>query len=106
MSLDVTLKEKGEEVYWANITHNLNTMAEKAGIYKELWRPDEIGATHAKDIIEPLKEGLQKMVSDPVYFEGFNSPNGWGTYENFLPWIVKYLKACQENPNALIEVDR
>lgn len=33
MSLDVTLtKTKPTEVFWANITHNLNKVAEKAGI--------------------------------------------------------------------------
>ena len=35
------------EVYSANITHNLNTMADEAGIYKHLWRPDEIKITKA-----------------------------------------------------------
>lgn len=29
--------------YHANITHNLGKMAEAAGIYHALWRPDEIG---------------------------------------------------------------
>ena len=106
MSLDVTLKLNGDEVYSANITHNLNVMAKEAGIYKELWRPEEVGATHARQLIEPLKAGLCKMVSDPVLYESLNSPNGWGTYENFLPWVVEYLKACMLNPDAIIEVDR
>ena len=40
MSLDVYLKREGvETVYCANITHNLNVMAGKAGIYEALWRP-------------------------------------------------------------------
>lgn len=63
MSLDVYLRlDNGNEVYDANITHNLNTMAEEAGIYKHLWRPEELGITKAKDLIEPLAEGLAKMV--------------------------------------------
>lgn len=27
-------------IFSANITHNLNAMAEAAGIYKHLWRPE------------------------------------------------------------------
>ena len=36
-----------EGAYSANITHNLGKMAEEAGIYKHLWRPEEIGITKA-----------------------------------------------------------
>ncbi len=36
-----------EEVYISNVTHNLNKMAGEAGIYEALWRPEEIGITHA-----------------------------------------------------------
>jgi hypothetical protein len=35
-----------ECVFDANITHNLNKMADAAGIYEACWRPEEIGATN------------------------------------------------------------
>jgi len=37
----------GEYVYSANITHNLIPMTTEAGVYKCIWRPDEINITHA-----------------------------------------------------------
>ena len=40
-----------EQMYEANITHNLGKMTVEAGIYKALWRPEEIEAVYAKDII-------------------------------------------------------
>lgn len=45
MSLDVYLEGPPvpQDVFWANITHNLGRMADEAGIYKHLWRPEEIG---------------------------------------------------------------
>ncbi len=104
MSLDVRLTENGEEVYWANITHNLTDMAAEAGIYKELWSPEEIGATHARDLIGSVGIGLQKMIDDPAKYEAHNSPNGWGLYEHFVPWITKYLEACNAHPDAEIYV--
>jgi len=107
MSLDVHLtKVMPTEVYWANITHNLGQMAEEAGIYKALWRPDEIGITHAAQLIEPLRAGLSLLKSDPARFEKFNAPNGWGMYEHFIPFIEKYLEACQANPDAEVSVSR
>src|SRR5688572_29936062 len=45
-------------VYSANITHNLNAMAENAGIYMHLWRPDQIGIMTASQLIAPLTAGL------------------------------------------------
>lgn len=100
---------KGEdtrEVYWANITHNLGGMADAAGIYKALWRPEEIGITTAGQLIEPLTHGLALLRADPTHFEQFNAKNGWGLYEDFVPWVAAYLRACEEHPTATIRVSR
>lgn len=105
MSLDVTLiATRKVSVFDANITHNLNKMAEEAGIYKHLWRPDKIDIKTAAELIEPLKAGLQKMKDNPEHFKQFDAENGWGTYEDFVPWIEKYLAACEENPDAEVSV--
>lgn len=106
MSLDVSLYADGECVYDANITHNLNTMAEEAGIYKHLWRPEEIGATTAAGITEGLRKGLHDLVERPTHFEQFNSPNGWGMYEHFVPFVAKYLEACVKHPGAVLSISR
>ena len=107
MSLDVTLTATRKvSVFDANITHNLSKMAEEAGIYKHLWRPDEIEIKTAAELIEPLKAGLQKMKDNPEHFKSFDAENGWGTYDDFVPWIEKYLAACEENPDAEVSVWR
>lgn len=103
---DWYLQNNYQEVYEANITHNLGEMAEKAGIYKALWRPEEINAVHAKDIIDILEKGLTDLKARPEHFKMFNSPNGWGMYEHFVPFVEKYLEACKEYPDAVIEVSR
>lgn len=107
MSLDVYLTDaNGKELYSANITHNLNTMAGEAGIYECLWRPDEHGITKAGQIIEPLRAGLIDMVTRPTYYEQFDSPNGWGVYKHFVPFCAKYLEACIAHPDATVRVSR
>lgn len=98
------LEPKEEEVFSANITHNLNKMAMEAGIYEACWRPDEIGATKAKDIVDVLDKGFKDLLSRPEHFKQFDSPNGWGTYDDFLPWVANYLEACKEYPEAEIGV--
>lgn len=107
MSLDVSLIAiRPTEVYESNITHNLGRMAAEAGIYTHLWRPEEIGATKAEQLIEPLATGLALLKSDPERFSAFNAKNGWGVYENFIPFVEQYLNACRENPDATIRVSR
>lgn len=107
MSLDVYLVElRPTEVYNANITHNLGSMAEAAGIYEHLWRPGEIGITKASQLIEPLRVGLALLESDPERFKKFDSPNGWGLYKYFVPFVRRYLKACVESPDADVRVSR
>lgn len=99
-------REQVEGLFSSNITHNLNRMAREAGIYEVLWRPDEIGITHAWQLIEPLREGLRKLRADPTHYEQFNSDNGWGLYKNFVPWVEEYFHACELYPDATIEVSR
>jgi len=107
MSLDVSLmKTMPTEIYTRNITHNLNKMADAAGIYKHLWQPDEIGITKAAELIEPLQTGLALLKSDPERFKAFNPKNGWGTYEGLVEFVEDYLNACEKDPDADIEISR
>lgn len=107
MSLDVYLKEvRLTTVYDANITHNLNSMAEAAGIYKHLWRPEEIGITKAGQLVEPLRDGLALLLSDPERFKEFDPENRWGDYDGLVDFVRSYKAACEENPNATVCVSR
>lgn len=111
MSLDVILYSEGpyrekEGYYDSNITHNLGEMADKAGIYKHLWRPDEINIKYASELIEPLEKGLKKLKADPDYFKQFDASNGWGMYIDFVPFVEEYLDACVKNPDAIVKASR
>jgi len=94
------------QVYRANITHNLNRMAQEAGLYEALWRPEEVGITTAQQLIAPLTAGLERLEADPAYFMTFNPANGWGSYEILLKFIQEYLFACQDYPEAEVSVSR
>jgi len=121
-----TLEREDELLYDANITHNLGEMAREAGIYEALWRPHrlkdgydipyddhkaewefedscEIKTTDITDIIE---RGLADLKANPEYFKQFDSPNGWGLYKNFVPFVEKYLEALKMYPDGIVRVDR
>ena len=112
MGLNVYLKDIGVhsgeefELYSDGITHNLNEMAEAAGIYEVLWRPEDEGIELASEIIPILEEGLEALIENPLYFEKFNPVNGWGTYDYLVRFCTNYLKACKLYPDSYVEVSR
>lgn len=97
---------ESNDVFWANITHNLGGMAEAAGIYQALWRPDEIGLSKARSLIDPLRDGLKYLKDNPAEFRKHNPANGWGTYEGLVDFVERYLTACEIFPDADIRVSR
>ena len=94
------------EVYARNITHNLGRMASAAGIYKHLWRPDELGITKAHELIEPLDIGLTLLRDKPEEFRKHDPENGWGDYDGLVAFVESYLAACREFPDAAVHVSR
>lgn len=103
MSLDVYLLS---ECFEANITHNLTGMAQEAGIYLALWRPEEIGITSAEQLIPLLQAGLTVLEQKPERFRKHEPANKWGSYEGLVDFVRRYLKACRENPYAEIRTSR
>jgi hypothetical protein len=121
-----TLEPREEEVYSTNITHNLGTMASEAGIYEALWRPyqlkegynipendynaeyayEEANIVRAHEIIEIIEKGLEDMKARPDYYKTFDSPNGWGTYKHFVPFVAEYLIALKQFPESIVTCDR
>lgn len=122
----MTAEVETNEVYSANITHNLGTMAGEAGLYEVLWRPHRLKEGYnisnddykaeckfedeniiiAKELIEPLREGLHKLKLDPDKYKAFNPDNGWGDYDGLVNFVEKYLNACYKYPNATVNTDR
>ena len=100
------IKKESECFFNANITHNLTDMAKEAGIYFAIWRPKEVGIKKANQIIVILETGIIEMKACPDRFKKLESSNGWGRYENFLPWLELYLDACKKYTEASIRVSR
>lgn len=93
-------------LFHANITHNLGRMADAAGIYDHLWAPENIGVANARDLIEPLRAGLERLKANPDAFKVHNPSNGWGDYTGLVAFVAQYLIACEANPDATIRVSR
>ena len=90
----------------ANITHNLNKMADAAGLYQIVWRPDENKITYAEQLIDPLTEGLARLKANPESFKKYEPSNGWGSYDGLVQFLEEYLDACKKFPQALVYVSR
>jgi hypothetical protein len=93
-------------VYSGNITHNLQRMADAAGLYECLWCPEELGYTVAGQLVAPLRIGLMALEHDPAKFEAFNPSNGWGSYDGLKQFVAEYLAACERYPDAAVRVSK
>lgn len=115
MSLDIYLyvpdkyEPSGNRCIWdRNITHNLNRMAEAAGVYTAMWRPEELehfDGTVAS-ILPDLIIGLQELESNRGYYEQYNPTNGWGTYVYLIEYLKSYIEAAEKYYDATVEVSR
>jgi hypothetical protein len=105
MSLDVYLSAtRVVIVFSANITHNLAPMAEKAGLYYCIWRPEELGLSKASQLIEPLERGLATLKANPWEYK--HQEPAWGTYAELVTFVENYLAACRADPDADIAAQR
>lgn len=122
----VEQKKETNIIYCNSITHNLTDMAEEAGIYEALWRPyrlksnyniseddyekqhefEDNNVVQAKELIDILNTGLNKLLEDPNKYKKFNPDNGWGSYEGLVEFLINYLEACHNYPESVVKVSR
>lgn len=107
-----------ESNWSANITHNLGNMADhipvklngvETTLYYICWRPEEIRPAinvNTDTVLEGLLQGINYMLLHRKELLQYESPNGWGTYEGFMKFLLNYKQACEDNPDCEIEVSR
>ena len=118
MGLHIDLICNNGEIKTFYITHNLRDMAYAAGLYYALWRPYKVAVPNtddgyeglitvkAKNLIETLENGLYNLEHSPSKYKAYIPENGWGSYEELVEFVIKYLEVCKLNPDATVEVDR
>ena len=107
------------QVYECNITHNLSVMAKKSDLYFALWKPYTLHKDYNPDdyvedklkvraerLIPHIVIGLRNLKEKPELYKPYSAVNGWGTYEQFVLFVGKYLEACKKYPNAIVNVSR
>jgi hypothetical protein len=97
---------RNDRVFRANVTHNCTPMAIAAGIGGALWRPDMNGIETARQLGDAIRSGVADLMKRPEHYRPLESPNGWGTYDGFVTFCQSVLAACDESPDARVEVCR
>jgi len=49
-------------------------------------------------------EVIHKMRMDPERFRAYEPSNGWGKYDDFLPFLVRLHMRLDENPHGTIDI--
>ena len=104
MSLNIELETKdGDEIYFSSIHNTFNFIALEFGIYDCLWGGKKNSPTPAKQIIEPLEKCVTLLATQKSRFEEFNEDRHYNGAEQFLLLCVELLRACRDNPDALVK---
>ena len=117
------VKVETDEVFSTNITHNLNEMASKCGLYEAMWRPYKLLSEYdetfdgdeeyqfakenrvlCSDVIPQLEKGIEELKNNRETYVAYNPPNGWGSYEGLLETATSFYTACCEYPEGEISV--
>ena len=126
MSLTIYLLDNNGKLIWSkNITHNLNKMAEAAGLYEALWCPYRLSNQYssfmtyeeemslenrlqikAKDIYDYVKKGHRELTENPEKYTKYNPLNGWGSYETLVEFVFDYMTVLFLYPEAIIKCER
>jgi hypothetical protein len=111
MSLDLYLSrpicptcgQEPEELYF-NCTYNLAPMWYK--IYPEDSQFVDIDEMSGAEAEPRIRSALIMLEEHKEEFEKLNSPNGWGTYADFLDFLHRVHQACIDYPELVWESDR
>jgi hypothetical protein len=117
MALSVTLylvaktgnKEKPYkmlEAYTESISNSLVGLAIEAELYDSIWDPGSLNTLIAGDLIEPLKKGINILISERKYFSYLEPRKKKGGYNKLLRFAEEYLAACEAYPAAKIETSK
>lgn len=97
MSLDISCGD-----FDTNITHNLN------GMFSHAFGVDNYEAVLAfkkgGEVLHLIDMAIMNMVCSPSEYEKFEASNGWGTYEQALPWLIKLRQGLALNPDSEINL--
>ena len=87
-------------VYEGSISSFFTEMAGAAGVYRQVWRPEELGIEKASQLIEPLRAGIYRMEDSQKKFRSLNGTEKWETSDRFRQFLSEYLRACEQHPDA------
>lgn len=95
------------------ITHNLNTVVSELGLlaeqpyYEIIWRPDELfgiknGEVSTTLVLVLLLDLIRNLIKYESELKQFLPSNGYGTMEDLMDFLCKYLSECYKHKCAYI----
>lgn len=98
MSIDIRVGS-----YDGNITSNASRIFNEAFNTNGYWT-DLLNGNSSSDVVPIVKQALINLCEKPSHYKQFDSPNGWGIWRDFLPFLAELHEGMINNPNDIIEV--
>lgn len=98
--LEVRIRTK-HFVWCKVINSDFKEMAKACGIYECLWSPAYFNMHTAGAVAPEVTRALRDLLNSPGYYKLFETP--YATYLAFRNFLVQYLSACVEYPDAELD---
>jgi len=101
MSADIYISADCCSAHDHNITHNLGPMLREAGVDWHEYRGEK---RLALNLLWDISHALTRLVNEPERFKAMNPPNGWGSYDAALAFLLRLSIDCLRHPEGIVEV--
>ncbi len=101
MSYDVSITHGTLEKDLGNYTYNCSGMFAAGAGGNTLC---SLNGMKCSDAAPVIRKAVEWMRTNPEECIKQNPGNGWGSFATFLPWVESILTACEENPDATLQV--
>lgn len=82
-----------------NSTNNVDGMMKEAGC-----RIYDLKGLSTDDALIKLNQVVTAMLADPARFRNLEAGNGWGTYDQLLPILLRIKEFLSKNPGGTVDV--
>lgn len=85
-----------------NVTHNLRRMFDYAFEVHDWYA--HLDGKIVSDVLPDIDRAILRMVQQPEAMGMLEASNGWGTYDQALPWLISLRQSMAYFPEELITI--
>jgi len=106
MSYWIYIEDKNHgEQYCHNVTSNVSAMINASFDLGNFHWVDLLNGTQCNQVNLRVKKALKNMIYNKSKIDLLEASNGWGTYDQLLPFFINLSRSINDNPRCKILIN-